>query len=222
MSLLAEIQTLTEKLYGSTGVNFEDFLISRERFHYLSQFDAESRELSDLARVFFRVHHDRLYLGIYYSATVVEALEACDPRRGLSDRNVSAFCVFVEEINHAVHGALKFIEGGKIVEESFAHDLELQAKIDLYFVLKYFLAYFNASGQLERMDRLWIRHHLFECDEASYPSAVLRRRYSQALRLGEKYTRFVDVLPREERLQEIRRFRALPYAAKRRYIQLLP
>ncbi len=222
MSLLAEIQTLTERLYGSTGVNFENFLIGRERFHYLAQFDAHGRELSDLARVFFRVQHDRLYVGIYYSTAVVHALEAHDPRCGLTERNIAAFCVFVEEINHAVHGALKFMEGGQISEESFAHDLELQAKIDLYFVLKYFLAYFNVSRQLERMDRLWLRYHLFECEEAAYQSPVLTRRYAPALYLGEKYTRFLDGVSPAERLQEIRRFRALPYAAKCRYIQMLP
>jgi hypothetical protein len=222
MSLLAEIQILTERLYGSTGVNFENFLIGRERFHYLSQFDVNSRELSDLARVFFRVQQDRLYLGIYYSAAVVDALETHDPRRGLSERNIAAFCVFVEEINHAVHGALKFMEGRAIGEDGFAHDLELQAKIDLYFVLKYFLAYFNTSGQLESMDRLWIRYHLFECEDSFYRSARLTQRYSKALHFGDKYTRFVDGLPPAERLQEIRRFRALPYAAKCRYIQMLP
>ena len=89
-------------------------------------------------------------------------------------------------------------------------------------MLKYFLAYFNASGQLEKMDRLWIRYHLFECEDSAYTSAPLTQRYTQALRLGEKYTRFVDGLPPAERLQEIRHFRALPYAAKCGYIQMLP
>ena len=222
MSLLAEIQTLTERLYGATGVNFENFLIGRERFHYLAQFDAHGRELSDLARVFFRVRQDRLHVGIYYSKAVVHALETHDPRCGLTERNIAAFCIFVEEINHAVHGALKFMESGHISEEHFAHDLELQAKVDLYFVLKYFLAYFNVSRQLEQMDRLWIRYHLFECETTSYSSALLARRYGGALRLGEKYTRFLDGLPPAERWQEVRRFRALPYAAKCRYIQMLP
>lgn len=222
MSLLAEIQMLTERFYGSTGVNFENFLIGRERFQYLAQFDAHRRELSDLARVFFRVQQNRLYLGIYYSAAVVEALEARDPRRGLSEKNISAFCVFAEEINHAVHGALQFMEGREISAEEFAQDLELQAKIDLYLLLKYFLACFNASRQLERMDRLWIRYHLFECQEVRYRSVALARRYAQALRLGEKYTRFLDGLAPAERLPEIRRFRSMPYGVKCRYIQMLP
>jgi len=223
MSLLADIQKLTERTYQATGVNFEEFLISRERFRYLSQFDQRARELSALARVFFRVIQGRLHVGIYYSAAVIESLEAHDPRAGLSEKNITAFRVFIEEINHAVHGALKFMEGQtNIGGENFVRDLELQAKIDTYFLLKYFLAYFNASGQLEQMDRLWLRHHLFECDDTQYHSPALTEIYSEARRFGEKYTRFVDGLPCQERLEEIRRFRALPYEMKRQYIDLLP
>ncbi len=223
MSLLADIQNLTERTYHATGVNFEEFLIDRERFRYLSQFDRRCRELSHLARVFFRVIRGRLHVGIYYAAELIEALEAHDPRCGLSEKNITAFRVFIEEINHAVHGALKFMEGHtNIFGENFVRDLELQAKIDSYFLLKYFLAYFNASGQLEQMDRLWLRHHLFERDDTHYASPELTVLYSEALMLGHRYTRFVDSLPPDERLPEIRHFRCLPYAIKKQYITMLP
>jgi hypothetical protein len=223
MSLLVDIQTLTERTYHPTGVNFEDFLISRKRFHHLSQVDQRARELPALARVFFRVVGARLYVGLYYSAELIDALEANDPRAGLSEKNITAFRVFIEEINHAVHGALKFMEGQtNIYGENFVRDLELQAKIDAYFLLKYFLAYFNESRQLEGMDRLWLRYHLFECGDADYDSPQLASIYREASCLGEKYTRFVDALPPVERLQEIRRFRRLSYEEKVLYIRLLP
>lgn len=223
MSLLADIQKITERTYQPTGVNFEKFIITRERFLYLSQYDFTCGELSDSARVFFRVHERRLYVGIYYSRDLIRALEKHDPRTGLSERNITAFCVFVEEINHAVHGALKFMEGlPDFGQESFLQDLELQAKIDTYLLLKYFLAFFNQSKQLEAMDRLWLRHHLFEREELNYASSALAGRYCQAVVLGEKYTRFLDGLPAAERLQEIRRFRRMPYHAKRTYINCLP
>ena len=223
MSLLAEIQQITERTYGATGVNFEEFLIGRERYLHLSRCDVACCELSELARVFFRVFQSRLYVGIYYSRAVVQALEAHDPRTGLSEKNIMAFCVFVEEINHAIHGALKFMEGlHDFGGEVFAQDLELQAKIDTYLLLKYFLAYFNRSRQLERMDRLWIRHHLFEREDTSYESPQLARRYGEALALGEKYTRFLDGIPPRERLAEIQRFRRRSYGEKRKYINLLP
>jgi hypothetical protein len=212
-----------ERTYHPTGVNFEKFLIGRERFHHLSRFDRRARELPALARVFFREANGRLYVGIYYSAELIEALETNDPRAGLSEKNITAFRVFIEEINHAVHGALKFMEGQtNIYGENFVRDLELQAKIDAYFLLKYFLAYFNESHQLERMDRLWLRYHLFECDDADYASPQLASIYREASGLGEKYTRFVDTLPTVERLQEIRHFRRLPYEEKILYIRLLP
>jgi hypothetical protein len=204
-------------------VNFEEFLISRKRFHHLSQLDQHVRELPALARVFFRVVRGRLYVGIYYSAELIAALESNDPRAGLSEKNIAAFRVFIEEVNHAVHGALKFMEGQtNIFGENFVRDLELQAKIDTYFLLKYFLAYCNSSRQLEQMDRLWLRHHLFERDDASYASPKLASIYSEATALGEKYIRFVDGLPPDERLEEIRRFRCLPYELKKRYVTLLP
>ena len=222
MSLLAEIQRLTERIYGVTGVNFEEFLIDRERFLYLSQYDVACRELSKLARVFFRVQGGRLFLGIYYSSHLVQALEAHDPRRGLSEKNVATFGIFVEEINHAIHGVLKFIDGRvDLAQEHFALDLELQAKIDTYLVLKYFLAYFNPSKQLEKLDRLWLRHHLFECEDTNYALPHLARRYQAALRLGEKYTRFLDSLPLHERLEEVRSFREMSYVRKQRYITML-
>jgi hypothetical protein len=223
MSLLADIQTLTERTYHPTGVNFEKFLIDRERFLYLSQFDCRAGELSEAARVFFRVVCGRLYVGIYYSTDLISALEVHDPRVGLSEKNITAFRVFIEEINHAVHGALKFMEGQTNIHgENFVRDLELQAKIDSYFLLKYFLAYFNTSSQLEQMDRLWLRHHLFECDDTTYHGAELAAIYSEALALGNKYTRFIDGLPLRERLEEIRRFRGLSYELKKRYISILP
>lgn len=223
MSLLAEIQRLTERIYGATGVNFEEFLISRERFLDLSRYAAADHELSPLARVFFRVQRRRLYVGIYYSAHLVRDLEENDPRRGLSEKNIAAFGIFIEEVNHAVHGVLKFIEGmNNLANEDFAHDLELQAKIDTYLVLKYFLAFFNASKQLENFDRLWLRHHLFERVEIDYAAPQLASRYREALHLGEKYTRFLDTLPASERLEEVRRFRAMSYVRKRHYLAMLP
>lgn len=223
MSLLADIQHLTERTYHPTGVNFEEFLINRERFRYLLQYDRRARELSHLARVFFRVIRGRLHVGIYYSTELIEALETHDPRAGLSEKNIAAFRVFIEEVNHAVHGALKFMEGQtNIFGENFVRDLELQAKIDTYFLLKYFLAYFNRSRQLEQMDRLWLRHHLFECEDTQYSSSLLTSIYDEAAVLGEKYIRFVDNLPPYERLEEIRRFRCLPYRLKKQYITLLP
>jgi len=225
MSLIKELQGITERTYQQgSGVNFEKFIIGRQRFHSLSAMSASNtRELSDVARTFFRIAGNRLYLAIYYSDHMIKALEQNDPRRGVNEKNIYPFIVFIEELNHAVHGALKFRAGKRdINREDFIRDLELQAKIDSYFTLRFFVAYFNKSGQLEKWDRLWMRKHLFENWNTNYSSAALKDRYEETNRLGAKYTRYLDGIPASERVDEIRRFRELGYREKKQYIELLP
>lgn len=224
MSLLAEIQVLTERTYRqTTGVNFEEFVIGRTRFHDLSRATPNAHELDATARVFFRIVQERLYLAIYFHRALIRTLENHDPRGGLSERNIAAFIIFIEEINHAVHGALKFREGRLAIDtEDGIRELELQAKIDTYLMLKYFVAFFNPSRQLEKLDRLWLRHHLFETQSFAYRNPVLQQRYREASILGEKYTRFIDSLPVTERQGELNRFRAMDYPTKKKYIDYLP
>lgn len=225
MSLLLDLQKITERTYQrGSGLNMEKFVIGRQRFQDLnSQTSHEARQLSGIARTFFRVMDNRLYLAIYYSRPMIAALEKHDPRRGLNEKNIYPFIVFIEELDHAIHGALKFRSGERNVrKEGFIRDLELLAKVDIYYTLKFFMAYFNKSGQLENWDRLWLRHHLFERWEYTYQAASLRRRYSETSMLGEKYTRYLDGLKPEHRLEEIRHFRTLDYHMKKQYVLMLP
>ncbi|MFQ5824187.1 MAG: hypothetical protein ACE5JB_09050 [bacterium] len=225
MSLLREIQQITEHTYKKfSGINLEQFIIGKRRFLDLAQICSEEiRELSQLARIFFRVVEGRLYMAIYYSDAMISILEKNDPRKGLSDKNIYPFVVFIEELNHAIHAALKFLSGEKDIQnEEFIRDLELLAKIDSYQILKFFVAYFNQSKQLEKFDRLWLRHHLFERSDFSYHNLNLANRYFETNWLGEKYTRFLDGLSPKYRVNEIRQFRALGYSMKKRYIQMLP
>ncbi len=225
MSLLRELQSLTERTYRLTsGINLEEFVIGRRRFADLSSRSAaDALELSEAARVFFRRSGEALYLAMYFSEEVISHLERNDPRRGLNERNIEAFMVFIEEINHGVHGVVKFLRGETAVgEEIFVRDLELMAKIDAYQTLKFFLAYFNPSRRLENFDRMWIRYHLFERSRFDYASPRLSRRYAEANLLGEKYTRYLDGMSPESRLAEMRRFQKMKYPAKAAYIRLLP
>lgn len=225
MSLLKEIQEITERTYQRvSGVNLEEFIIGKRRFLDLSEIcPTERKELSDIARIFFRVVDGRLYLAIYYSKQMISTLEENDPRKGLTERNIYPFVVFIEELNHAIHAALKFLAGEQEIQnEAFIRDLELLAKIDTYQILKFFLAYFNKSKQLEYFDRLWLRYHLFERCDFSYSHPNLVMRYYETNRLGEKYTRYLDGLTSMHRLSEIRRFREMSYPLKKRYIQMLP
>lgn len=225
MSLLRELQQITERTYQKfSGVNLEEFIIGKKRFLDLSKYCSyEILELSDAARVFLRTINDNLYLAIYFSTPIISILEKHDPRKGLSEKNIYPFMVFIEEINHGIHAALKYLSGDReIQEEEFIRDLELQAKIDAYQTLKFFLAYFNPSKKLEKFDRLWLRYHLFERQNHSYANRILTDRYQETSYLGEKYVRFLDSVPPKHRVEEIRRFRGMSYDAKADYIRMLP
>jgi len=225
VSLLRQLQEITERTYRQcSGVNLENFIIGRRRYAYLSSLcGSETMQLSDIARVFFRQIGNRLGLSIYFSNQLISHLELHDPRRGLTEKNIYEFIVFIEEINHGVHGAIKFLRGDRqILREEFCRDLELMAKIDSYQALKFFLACFNPDRQLQNFDRLWIKHHLFERPRFDYASAKLARRYAEANHLGEKYTRFLDGLASEDRVAELRHLQAMGYLDKKAYIIMLP
>jgi hypothetical protein len=224
-TLFSEIQKLFERTYASVGINLEDCLIDRQRCGQLSRLaGANARELSELARTFLRRSGDQLYVGIYYSRWLIEQLEKNDPRRGISDTNIRALIAFVEEINHALHAALKFKEGlREIHSEDFARNLELQALVDTYLVLLLFVAFFRKSQRVSRMDRRWLRFHLFATTDASaYSDPNLRGRYMETAQLAAKYTRYLDTLNGVRRVDEIRQFHSLGFDEKKLLILALP
>jgi hypothetical protein len=220
-TLFSEVQRLFEKTYASVGINLEDCLIDRSRCSQLTRLaGASARELSELARTFLRTAGDRLYVGIYYSSWLIEQLERHDPRRGLSNQNIASLIMFVEEINHALHAALQFKAGSRRIDsEDFARNLELQGMVDTYLVLLLFVAFFRKTQRVSRMDRRWLRFHLFESRSPdAYADANLRARYLETGELAASYTRYLDTLNGVRRLEEIRQFHALDYEGKRRRI----
>jgi hypothetical protein len=223
-TLFSQIQRLFERTYAQVGINLEDCLIDSRRCAQLSRLaGANARELSELARTFLRRADDQLYVGIYYSRWLIEQLERHDPRSGLSDRNIRSLIAFVEEINHALHAALQFKNGAReITSEDFARNLELQAQIDTYLVLLLFVAFFRKTQRVARTDRRWLRFHLFarQCPDA-FRDKNLRGRYLETTELAASYTQFLDSLNGVRRLEEIRAFRSLDYAGKKRRILAL-
>jgi hypothetical protein len=220
-TLFSQIQRVFERTYAQVGINLEDCLIDRKRCAQLSALaGASARELSDLARTFLRRADDQLYVGIYYSGWLIEQLERHDPRAGLSDRNIRSLIMFVEEINHALHAALEFKNGRReIGTEDFARNLELQAQVDTYLVLLLFVAFFRRTQRVSKVDRRWLRFHLFarQCPNA-FADANLRSRYLEVTELASSYTYYLDTLNGMRRLEEIRRFRSLEYPEKMRHI----
>ena len=223
-TLFSEVQKLFERTYASVGINLEDCLIDRVRCAHLTKLaGASARELSDLARTFLRTADDRLYVGIYYSSWLIDQLEMHDPRSGLSNSNIRSLIMFVEEINHALHAALQFKAGLRRIEsEDFARNLELQGLVDTYLVLLLFVAFFRRTQKVSRMDRRWLRFHLFESRlPDAYQDENLRARYLETAELASSYTHYLDTLIGARRLEEIRNFHALSYDQKKRHILAL-
>lgn len=224
-TLFSEIQTLFERTYASVGINLEECLIDSRQSRQLEALaGAQARELSTLARTFLREANGRLCVGIYYSQWLIEQLERNDPRAGLNDENIRALIPFVEEINHALHAALKFRNGEIPMQgESYARNLELQAQVDTYLVLLLFVAFFRRPGTIRPEDRRWLRFHMFESECGThYRSPGLRARYSETTQLAARYTKFLESLTGARRVDEIRVFHALGYDEKRgRVLELM-
>jgi len=175
-----------------------------------------------MARTFLRHVDGNLRIGIYYSSWLIEQLEKNDPRAGLSEANIRELIAFVEEINHALHAALRFQRGEMPDrDEAYARNLELQAQVDTYLVLLLFTAFFRKPKPVTRMDRKWLRFHMFNSRGPKFGNANLRARYLETTQLAARYTRFLDALNSRRRVEEIRVFHALSYPEKRQRILLL-
>jgi hypothetical protein len=220
MTLLREIQLLLERTYGPTGVNLEEFLLGNQRSETLaSMAGASAAQISDLGRVFLRVAEGQLRMGIHYDPRVITALEANNPQYGLNDENILPFMVFLEELDHAVHAALKFREGKReVTTEEFVRDLELQAKVDTYLILQIYCAFFNSSKRLTDADRRWLKACVFDSERFVYDQPLIAERYRVTNRLGRRYIRHLDKLTSVRRTKEIRRFRSLSYPEKQQRI----
>ncbi|GAB4166806.1 MAG: hypothetical protein Fur0032_04470 [Terrimicrobiaceae bacterium] len=223
-TLFREIQCLLERTYASVGVNLEDCLIGRQRCAQLSALaGAQSAELSMLARTFLREVGGHLHVAIYFSNWLIEELEKHDPRCGLSQQNIAPLISFVEEINHALHAALRFQRGERPNRtEDYVRNLELQSKVDTYLVLLLFMAFFRRPGRITRADRKWLRFHAFSsATHAGFRDPCLRGRYRETNLLAASYTKFLEGLGRQRRIEEIRLFHALDYPEKKRHILAL-
>ena len=172
--------------------------------------------------MFMRLEDGKLRLGIYYDDRVITALESNNPQCGLNDDNVLPFMVFLEELDHAVHAALKYREGDRnIYSEAFVRDLELQAKVDVYLILQMYCAFFNDDKKLSPADRRWLKSCVFDAENFAYEEPILRDRYRGSNRLGRRYVKFLDRLSAKRRTAEIRRFRKLSFAEKQNRILAL-
>jgi len=87
------------------------------------------------ASVFINNNDDELFIGVHFSAPVVQGLIERDPTSLLDDRNLDGFCLLVEEISH-FHLLLNRAAAGRKVSKL---ELEGQGEVDKLLLAALFL-----------------------------------------------------------------------------------
>ena len=221
-TLFSQVQGLFERTYSVVGMNLESCLIGPERCHALSRLAGPlADDLNPAARTFLRRSGSDLHLAIYYSPGLIERLEREDPRQVLSDTNIQALIMFVEELNHALHAALCFLRGeAQVDDEAFARNLELQGQIDTYLLLLFFTAGLRGCRRVPPEDRAWLKDRLFAAQSSeNYATEELRERYRETRHWAARYADYLDTMEGLARLAEVRAFHHLDYTGKLRRVR---
>jgi len=217
--LIKELQRKIEKTYAlDTGItNIEQYIIGDKGYE---EFYAEENIRTVVnshsgAKVLIRDAGDTLKVSIYYPDELIRKLEGNDPRLGLHDDNIDLCASFVEELDHFL-----FIARNYKQNRPFSLlELELQANVTKYLVLKYFIALQNKSIKLSNFDKEYIRYHLFYKRKYDIEDTSERKRYEDAVKFGMMYTKHIDLLPQEDRLRDLRQFSRMTCPSKIRHIQ---
>jgi hypothetical protein len=222
-SLLGQCQRLLENTYDvRTGVNLEDFVVGAGRYRQLSARATREHEAEygEGGRFFYYLSGRDLRMAIFYADELIARLEEHDPRRELGEANVLEFVVFLEELSHALHTSLTFRENRRrLMTPSFLAELEVQAKIDVFLAMVFFLQRLEGAERLSPAARRWIEANLFDRWAAAYASPELARRYALALGMGRQAILYLDALPSHARLTAVRRLRSLSLREKRRMLE---
>ncbi len=218
--LIEELQRKIEKTYAlDTGIiNIEEFVIGNngyKKFYAKEKIKTVVNSSYSRSQVFIRDIGDRLKVSIYYPDELIKVLEDNDPRIGLHDDNIDACASFVEELDHFLFIAQNF----KLNRPFSLLELELQANVTKYLVLKYFIALQNKSVRLSKGDKEYIRHHLFYKRKYNIDDPSERKRYEDAKIFGITYTKYIDLLSHEDRLQDLRKFSRMTCSSKIRHVQ---
>ncbi|HEX4823713.1 MAG TPA: hypothetical protein VFV19_05345 [Candidatus Polarisedimenticolaceae bacterium] len=171
---------------------------------------AVARSEGEGGRLLLRESGPGLRACIYFPDAMIRHLEAHPPQRALTDRNVDAFAVLVEEIDHLLVAAERFHEGRPVT----LLELELQANVSKDLVLSHVLARQRPDAGAGR--RVWLRHHLFHKREyrEEHESPGTKARYDDAARFAIRFLRGLEREPAGRRLETLRRFHRAPLSAK--------
>ena len=217
--LIKELQRKIERTYAlDTGItNIEQYIIGDKGYE---EFYAEENIRTVVnshsgAKVLIRDAGDTLKVSIYYPDELIRKLEGNDPRLGLHDDNIDLCASFVEELDHF----LFIVQNYKQNRPFSLLELEIQANVTKYLVLKYFIALQNKSIKLSKFDKEYIRYHLFYKRKYDIEDTSERKRYEDAGKFGMMYTEHIDLLPQEDRLRDLRQFSRMTCPSKIRHIQ---
>jgi len=220
MTLLAEIQSVLERTYRPSGVRLEECLIGPARSRQLDErLRACDRLLSPKARTYLRCHEGSLHLALYFDPALIARLEDVNPSEIISQHNIHELIAFIEEITHGVHAALAFHAGWQAWEsEQFACNLELQARVDTYWILL-LLGRALRRGFLDVETRLWMKDRLFGDEQTRYESRDLERRYRWAREGARCFIELCEGGEPRQRQEWIREFRDLNLTGKLRFLR---
>jgi hypothetical protein len=165
-------------------------------------------------RLLLRPEGEGVRAVIYYPDALVDHLERHDPRRGLDDRNIDAFAMLVEELDHLLVVASRLAAGRPLR----LLELEMHALVTKYLVVLHLLGRLTGRRRVSEFHRAWARHHLFE-KYARLPDPESRR-YLEAARMTGRYVLWLDGLTTAARRTELKRFHARTFAEQTRRIAL--
>lgn len=234
-SLLEKLQGLIERTYDlSTGIDdIGAFVIGDEGLRALYGATSLADKVSEAAvipsrgavleappqaltaRTLVRQKGEELRLTLYYPDALVEHLENHPPLRALDERNVDAFAVFVEELDHLLHIAHRRRAGLSLT----LLELEWQANVTKVEVVRHLLAKRLAPRPLGESEERWVRFHLLEKHEFAEQEAEVLARYREAARLTRRTLDALEPLAPAERLAALRGFARRSFAEKRRWLE---
>lgn len=215
-SLLEDVQAVLERTYRMhTGVaDIGRFVIGdvgyrelyRESAVTASTGEAESTGMG--ARTLIRDTSEGLRVCIYYPDAMIQRLEAHPPQRGVTDDNVDAFAVLVEEVDHLLCVAERAWEGRAVS----LFELELHANVSKHMVLARFVA--GRRRALDERRRTWLKYHLFHKASPADADLEVRGRYRDAARWALRFVEAGRRLAPARRIDLLRRFHVAGSAGK--------
>jgi hypothetical protein len=212
--VLRGLQTLLGRLYDvELAYDVYDFLVTDR--HSVGASTNERRTLDE--ELLLAESTDGAGVALYLDPEVLSRLEAADPHRALTEKNLADYCTALEGVSHFVYSTYGFERDMPVS----LLELETQAEVDKYAITVFLLAEqqggqtYPAQVHARLFDRVSFDARLEPDQYDRYRTAhALAARYCRSLE-----RRFVNrgTLKIEAMVRELRSFYRLRHAAKLRH-----